>query len=210
MTIKRIILASRSPTRQFLLNCVGLQPISIPSNYSEKNEVMEKPHGLVRKLSYEKAKIISYTNADAVVIAADTIGVIDGRFIGKPYSLTDAKNMLGQLSDRTHSVITGFSIIIGNKNVTITKSVESKVSVKKLTESEIDNYVSTLEPMGKAGAYAIQGKGAFIVKSVEGDRFNVMGLPLRELLASLRDTEIGDVVPASETIDELEKRIFSR
>ncbi len=123
---------------------------------------------------------------NAIVIAADTFGVFDGRILGKPHTEEEARRMLEALNGKSHSVITGFSVIDTGTNKVLSKSVETRVYIRKLTPAEIDAYVRSKEPLDKAGAYAIQGLGAVIVERIEGDYYNVVGLPLSALAEALK------------------------
>jgi len=142
---------------------------------------------VVADIDVEKAQAVASKHKNAVVIAADTFIVFKGKTIGKPNTEAEAREMLAKLSGNPHAVVTGFTIIDADKNKIVSKSVATKVHLKKLTPSEIDAYVKSKEPMDKAGAYAIQGLGAAIVDKIEGDYFNVVGLPLCELVESLKE-----------------------
>ena len=185
-----IILASKSPRRKELLKKLGIKFKIDPSEYKEDMNLKLKPQGLAKRLSCEKAKAVAKKYKNAIIIAADTFIVFKGKLLGKPHTETEAKKMLKKLSGKSHSVITGFTIIDTRKKKIISKSVETKVYFKKLTQSEIDNYVKSKEPLDKAGAYAIQGLGAFLVEKIEGDYFNVIGLPLKTLAESLRNFNV--------------------
>ncbi|MDP2931114.1 MAG: nucleoside triphosphate pyrophosphatase, partial [Chloroflexota bacterium] len=145
------------------------------------------PHDLAKSLSLAKAKLVAKNHPDVLVIAADTFGVLEGKLLGKPHTPAEARQMLKTLSGKLHSVITGFSIIDTQTNRVVSKSVETKVYIKKLTPDEIDAYVRSGEPLDKAGAYAIQGLGAVIIDKIEGDYFNVIGLPLSALAECLKE-----------------------
>ena len=121
-----------------------------------------------------------------IIIAADTFIVSGESLMGKPDSAAEARKMLRGISGKILYVITGFTVTDTESGKTLSKSVRTKVYIKTLTETEINNYVRTKEPLGKAGAFAIQGIGALIVKKIEGDFFNVMGLPLNALAGSLK------------------------
>lgn len=125
-------------------------------------------------------------HADSIIIAADTIGVLEGRILGKPLDAHHARKMLAEMSGRCHSVITGFTVVDSATNRAVSRTVETKVFFRKLNKSEIDRYVRTGEPLDKAGAYAIQGLGALLVDRIEGDYSNVIGLPLCELAVVLK------------------------
>ena len=185
--MKRIILASASPRRVELLEKIGLRFKVEPSNYEEDMHSELEPHEFARKISLEKAEAVASKHKNAIVIAADTIIVFGSKILGKPHTENEARKMLETINGKSHSVITGFSIIDTGKNKTLSKSVETKIHVRKLTLAEIDAYVKSKEPLDKAGAYAIQGLGAVIVEKIEGDYFNVVGLPLSALTEALKE-----------------------
>jgi septum formation protein len=184
--IKTIILASASPRRKEILEKTGLKFKVDESDYEEKLDLGLKPHDLARFFSREKARDVARRHRNALVIAADTIVVLRGRLFGKPRNEEQAKEMLKALSGKAHSVITGFTIIDMAGKKEISRSVESKVFFKRLSEDEIEAYIRSGEPLDKAGAYGVQGLGAVLVKRIEGDFFNVMGLPLNALAESLK------------------------
>ncbi len=186
-SMKTIILASASPRRKELLEQIGLKFKVKPSNYAEDISSELEPHELAKSLSLEKAKLVAKNHNNALVIAADTFIVFEGKILGKPRAEIEAKRMLETISGGQHSVITGFTIIDTENNKALSKSVETKVYIRKLTPNEIDAYVKSKEPLDKAGAYAIQGLGSAIVEKIEGDYFNVIGLPLSALAESLKE-----------------------
>ena len=185
--MKRIILASASPRRVELLEKIGLRFKVEPSNYEEDMHSELEPHEFARKISLEKAEAVASKHKNAIVIAADTIIVFGSKILGKPHTENEARKMLETINGKSHSVITGFSIMDTGKNKTISKSVETKIHIRKLTPAEIDAYVKSKEPLDKAGAYAIQGLGAVFVERIEGDYFNVIGLPLSALTKALKE-----------------------
>jgi septum formation protein len=185
--MKTIILASASPRRKELLRRIGLRFKVDPSNYEENISSELEPHELAKSLSLEKAKLVAEKHMNALVIAADTFIVFEGKILGKPRTGTEAKEMLETISGRQHLVITGFTIIDTENNKALSKAVETKVYIRKLSSNEIDAYVESKEPLDKAGAYAIQGLGSVIVEKIEGDYFNVIGLPLSALAESLKN-----------------------
>ena len=185
--MKTIILASASPRRKALLEKIGLIFEVEPSDYQEDMPLGLEPHDLARNISLEKARVIAGRRHNSVVIAADTFIVFDGRILGKPHTEQDAREMLGAISGKCHSVITGFSIIDTGEHRTVSKSVETKVYIRKLTLAEIDTYVKSGEPMDKAGAYAIQGSGSVFVEKIDGDYDNVVGFPLSALTEALKE-----------------------
>ena len=184
--MKKIILASASPRRKELLDKIGLKFEVAPSDITEDLTSDLPPQELAKKLSQEKALAVSKKYSDALIIAADTIGVFEGEIIGKPHTPAEAKKMLRNLNGKSHLVVTGFTIMDTKTGKTISKSVETAVYFRKLTEAEIDAYVKTGEPLDKAGGYAIQGLGALIVEKIAGDYYNVIGLPLSALVESLK------------------------
>jgi len=185
--MKTIILASASPRRKELLEKIGLRFKVEPSNYEEDMRSELEPHEFARKISLEKAKVVASKHKNAIVIAADTFIIFGGQILGKPHTEKEARKMLETISGKPHSVITGFSIIDTGTSKTLSKSVETKIYIRKLTLAEIDAYVKSKEPLDKAGAYAIQGLGAVFVEKIEGDYFNVIGLPLSALTEALKE-----------------------
>ncbi len=185
--MKTIILASASSRRKELLEKIGLKFEVEPSNSEEKIIPGLRPHELAKSLSLEKAKAVASKRKNALIIAADTFGVLNGKVLGKPHAEREARKMLKAISGKPHLVITGFTIIDTESNKAISNSVETKVYIKRLTPDEIDAYVKSKEPLDKAGGYAIQGLGAVIVEKIEGDFFNVIGLPLNALAESLKE-----------------------
>jgi septum formation protein len=185
--MKTIILASTSPRRRALLEQMGLE-FTVETRVKEDTELTElAPDELVKEVSLKKAQSVAGYYEDAVIIAADTIGVNEGRIISKPHSAKDARAMLASLSGKAHTVITGFTVLDTKTQKTVTRSVSTVVYFKKLTSGEIEAYVATGEPLDKAGAYAIQGRGALLVERLEGDYYNVVGLPLSALLEALKE-----------------------
>lgn len=185
--IRTIILASASPRKKEIFKKTGLKFKVDESDYEEKLDLGLKPYELARFLSREKARDVARRHRDALVIAADTIVLLRGRLFGKPRNEEQAKEMLRALSGKAHSVITGFTIIDTAGKKEISRSVESKVFFKRLSADEIETYIRSGEPLDKAGAYGVQGLGAVIVKRIEGDFFNVVGLPLNALAESLKE-----------------------
>jgi septum formation protein len=185
--MKKLILASASPRRRELLQKIGLKFEVDASNCAEEIDPALVPEELVCRISAAKAKVVALRHKDALIIAADTIGVIGKKLLGKPHTATEARKMLGQINGKSHLVITGFTVLDTATDKIITKTVTTKVYIKKLTQTEIDAYVATGEPLDKAGAYGIQGLGAVIVERIEGDYYNVVGLPLFTLTEVLKE-----------------------
>jgi nucleoside triphosphate pyrophosphatase len=179
----RIILASQSPRRRELLHLIRLDHEVQPANVDETQKPDETPRVYAERVARDKALAIAREQGDAVVIAADTIVVVDGDVLGKPNDAESAAAMLARLSDRTHLVDTAVAVV---RNGTVVSDVEEvDVTFRALDAAEIQRYIATGEPMDKAGAYGIQGYGATIVKRIRGDYFAVMGLPLGLLVRLL-------------------------
>ncbi|HKN18986.1 MAG TPA: Maf family protein [Dissulfurispiraceae bacterium] len=187
---RQIILASASQRRRDLLRLTGLPFKVDPVNCEENVNIRVTPRRLSRVLSEKKARIAAGKYRDAIIIAADTFIVFRNKIMGKPHTPVRAREMLGALSGRVHKVITGFTIIDTRTGKRISRSVETKVYFDKLTMKEINAYVRSGEPLDKAGAYAIQGLGSIFVRRIEGDYFNVIGLPLSALKSCLKQIGI--------------------
>jgi septum formation protein len=184
--MRKIILASASPRRKEILSTTGLEFAVCKSNYEEDLTLSREPRALARFLSRKKAEDVAQKYSDAVVIAADTFIVYKDKLLGKPSGPDDARRMLKTLSGKAHSVITGFTVIDSRSNKKVSRSIDTKVYFRKITQAEIDAYVRSGEPIDKAGAYAIQGLGAVFIERIEGDFYNVVGLPICALAESLR------------------------
>lgn len=182
--MNKIILASQSPRRKELLSLLNIDYEAIPADIDEEINTNNDLVKEIERLSYQKAFHIYKEHKDALVIGADTIVKINNQVLGKPKTYEQAKQMLQVLSNNTHEVITGVSIISENKTETF--SSVASVTFYPLTENEIDEYIKTNEPMDKAGAYAIQGLGAKFIKSIDGDFYTIMGLPIAELYHRLQ------------------------
>jgi septum formation protein len=182
----QLILASASPRRQELLRSAGLKFKTIPAHVSEHYIKGERPNQHVRRLSFDKAIFIAGKHPDAWVLGADTIVVIDKLVLGKPKNKAQARKMLGKLSGRTHKVYTGFTVIRLSAKARKTKVIQSAVQFKTIGNEELKWYTACEEPYDKAGGYALQGKGAYFVRSIRGSYTNVIGLPLCEVLEELK------------------------
>lgn len=179
------ILASTSPRRRYLLEQAGLKFSVIPSNIDETKIPLSSPETYVRILSEAKADSVSKKYPDKWVIGADTIVLKNGAILGKPGSKDEARAMLKQLSGRTHQVLTGYAIVCKSKDRKFSETIKTDVLFKHLTDEEIEWYIHTKEPFDKAGSYAIQGLGTFLVKSIRGSYTNVVGLPVCEVIEFL-------------------------
>jgi septum formation protein len=181
----KLILASNSPRRSYLLKRAGLEFDVIPSTVDESRIASLDPPEYVRVLSQAKAAEIAAQHPDCWVIGADTIVLIGGRVLGKPRDPSDARAMLEQLSGQTHQVYTGYTICCVGLQKHFSDVVITDVTFKKLTNDEIKWYIHTGEPFDKAGAYAIQGLGTFLVERINGSYTNVVGLPVCEVIEYL-------------------------
>ncbi|MBO5930277.1 MAG: septum formation inhibitor Maf [Clostridia bacterium] len=186
-----IILASGSPRRKELLHTLGLDFTVRESHADETVDQALPPYFICEQLSLLKASSVAAElkseGTDAIVIGADTIVVTDGAIVTKPTDTQDAKNILSSLSGNWHSVFTGVTVMNTKNAKSETFYVETKVHFIKLNDADIDAYIKTGEPMDKAGAYGIQGKGAQLIDRIEGDYFNVVGLPICKLAQVLKE-----------------------
>ena len=177
-------LASASPRRRQLLDLIGVPHLVTPADIDETPQASENADEYVMRLAREKAEAIWARHQDLPVLAADTTVVVDQEILGKPESEADAAAMLGKLSGREHLVHTGFALRTGaSVHVGISST---RVSFAVLTPAQIHAYWASGEPLGKAGAYAIQGLGAVFVSKIAGSYTGVMGLPLFETAEMLR------------------------
>lgn len=179
-----LILASASPRRQELLRIFGCPFTVRAADIDETMDPGKAPFDEVARVSRQKAQAIA-AGQDDVIIAADTIVVCCGKVLGKPRDAQDARRMLSLLSGRDHQVMTGCTVLRGSRAATFTEVTD--LHFRPLLPQEIRRYILTGEPMDKAGAYGIQGGGALFCQRMEGDYYNVMGLPLCRLGQVLRD-----------------------
>lgn len=177
----KIVLASKSPRRKWLLERLGITDFEIrPSYKEEKIDPTLTPAQQVEEISRQKAEVVAaQSDPDDLIIAGDTLVVLDGQELGKPHSPEEAVEMLRGLSGQVHTVYTGFTVRRGD--VVLTEHEITAVRFRPLSEDDIAAYMATGEPMDKAGAYGIQGIGAVLIEAVRGDYYNVMGLPLCHL-----------------------------
>lgn len=193
----KIVLASQSPRRRELLGKMGLEFTVIVSQLEEDRFTGLAPAALVTALAREKAALVAAeTDPAALVIAADTVVVLEEAILGKPSSPQEAVDMLTALSGRTHQVYTGVSVRQNGREVTEFEATQ--VTFRGLTQSEIADYVATGEPMDKAGAYGIQGYGSLLVEGIQGDYCNVVGLPVERLGRMLRAFGVDPLAQAAQ------------
>lgn len=181
-----IYLASKSPRRRKLLKQINLNFKSFTVDLEEKIKPGEKPSISVKRLSKEKLEIARQKVKYGIIITADTIVVLNRKVIGKPKDKKEAKRFLTKLSGKVHAVYTGFSIYNSENKMLLTDYEKTIVEFRKLTAKEIDNYITTQNPMDKAGAYGIQDDcGAVFIKKINGCYYNVVGLPLTKVYQTL-------------------------
>ena len=190
--MRKIILASASPRRRELLEKIGVSFEVCPSKGKEQTAETD-PGAMVEELSREKClEVFSGMDQDCIVIGADTVVALDGKILGKPKSPADAVHMLSLLRGRTHQVFTGVTVMNRESGKTegITFHETTQVSFYPMSDREIEDYVAGGEPMDKAGAYGIQGKGAVFIREIQGDYSNVVGLPLARLYQEMKNMGI--------------------
>lgn len=189
-----IVLASASPRRRELLEMLGIRDFRIiPADTGEEMPA-KTPDETVQHIALKKArKVSSVCSESDLIIAADTLVFLNGEALGKPENEADAKNMLLRLSHTRHSVYTGVALLKNGREMTFAEKTD--VIFRELSEAEILTYIKTGEPLDKAGSYGAQGLGAVFIERIEGDFFNVMGLPLCRLVTTLR--QFGFELPVS-------------
>ena len=185
---EKLVLASSSPRRTELLNRAGWPHEVIVAGIDESVRPNEKPAAYVERLARSKAEAVAQRLEEGVVFGADTTVVVENQILGQPQDDADARRMLRLLSGKWHDVLTGVALVrVGGE--TRVAHEATRVRFAEMSESEIDWYIASGEPVGKAGAYGIQGKAALFIEEIEGDYFNIMGLPIRlvyELAADFR------------------------
>ena len=180
-----LILASVSPRRRDLLNQIGIPFQSVGSRTDEAVQTKMKPTDFACLMATRKAESAQKVYTRRWILAADTLVVVNKRIYGKPRDTQDCRAMLSELSGKRHRVITGFCILEPSGNKSQLQAVTTMVDVKELSALEIEAYIKTGEPFGKAGAYAIQGIGAFMIEGIEGSYTNIVGLPVCEVVRAL-------------------------
>ena len=186
--MRPVVLASGSPRRRELLGQMGIEDFEVlPAPGEETAPEGLAPDALVARLALQKAREVAALRPEATVIGADTVVALDGRVLGKPSDEEEAREMLSALSGRRHQVYTGMAVLSGGQAFTHVECTQ--VEFRPLTAEEIAAYVATGESMDKAGAYGIQGRACVFIRGIQGDYYNVVGLPvcaLHELLAQLK------------------------
>lgn len=187
----KLVLASASPRREEILKKLNLKFTIVPAKIEEDSFDAADPVELVKTLALEKAKTVSKLVEDVLIIAADTVVVQNGQILGKPEDELEAKKMLRQLSSKQHQVITGLTVLNSQTEASLVEYNITDVTMGKISEKEIENYISTGEPLDKAGAYAIQGFGGLFIKEIKGSYYSVMGLPIHQLKELLNNFNYG-------------------
>ena len=190
----RFILASSSPRRRELLASVGAEFDVLPSHVPEEHRPGEAPEDYVARLSREKANAIAMQHPSRWVIAADTTVLLGDQLLEKPLNKADAARMLSLIAGKTHIVYTGVTLQNAGLEIRDTRVAESEVRMLPLSQSDVEWYVATGEPLDKAGAYAVQGVGAMFIDSIHGSYTNVVGLPLALLFQMMRRVGIDPLI----------------
>lgn len=176
MQLPKLILASGSPRRVEILTSVGWDFEKCPADIDESLSGGESPENYVVRLACEKAQAVAAKNPDGIVLGADTTVVVDDQILGKPVDMDDARRMLRMLSGKWHEVLTGVAVVRGG--VTHSGMQRTRVKFIEMTDEEVDFLAAMGDPLDKAGAYAVQAQAALFIESVEGEYWNVVGLPI--------------------------------
>lgn len=192
-TVAPLILASASPRRQRFLQELGLDFTVKPADVEEQHRPGEDPESFVLRLAADKARAVAGRNPQACILAADTIVVLDDAILGKPRDAAHAETMLAGMSGRWHEVWTGYCLCRARDGITVQRAVRTRVLFRPLTAALCRAYVLTGEPLDKAGAYGLQGRGAFLVERIDGSHSNVIGLPMAEVIEDL--LRLGIITP---------------
>jgi septum formation protein len=179
MLVPPLILASKSPRRAEILRAAGWTFEALAANIDETRGATETAVDYIRRLALEKAETVARRVGSGLVLGADTIVQVDGEILGQPQNAADARRMLKLLSAKWHEVLTGIALLNVADNQRLLAHQVTRVRFAEISEAEIECYISTGEPSDKAGAYAIQGRGAIFIEEVQGDYFNIVGLPIR-------------------------------
>src|SRR3989344_5616924 len=183
--MRKHILASTSARRRELMKKLGVPFTVAASRFNERSVRAANPHSLVAAISKGKARAVAKKHKNAIVIGADTIVVRGTTVFGKPRSTREALAMLRALNGKVHTVLTAFTVVDAHRKREVTKVIATKVYFRKATERELRAYVATGEPLDKAGAYALQGYGALLIRKIEGDFWGAVGLPVAALSEEL-------------------------
>lgn len=188
---EKLVLASGSPRRAEILDRAGWPYEVIVAGVDESVHLQEDPAAYVQRLARSKAEAVAQRLENGLVLGADTTVVVANEILGQPLDEADAKRMLNLLNGKWHEVLTGVALVTTGGESRVAYE-QTRVRFAEMSETEIDWYVASGEPFGKAGAYAIQGKAALFIEEIQGDYFNIMGLPIRlvyELAADFTETD---------------------
>jgi len=188
--MKRLILASQSPWRKTILEKLGISFDVVVSNFVEDMTQRMPAPDLALALAAGKARAVAIQHPDSLILGADTFIVHEGNLLGKPLTRERAKEMLMSLKGKWHDILTGFVILDAEMGVMHEEVVTTRVHIRDADESEIDAYVATNEPLNVAGGYAIQGRARALVDSIEGDYWNIVGLPMSAVVVALKQFNI--------------------
>ena len=191
--MRRIVLASRSSARERLLRKTGIRLKVIPSRIPEDSTMLLASEKQIKSLALAKARDVASRIRNSIVIGADTVIIHRRQTIGKPRTRKEARKILNRLSGSTHRVVTGIAIVDAATRRGEAACVTTSVKMKRLSSQDIEAYVATGEPLGKAGAYAVQGKGAILIERINGCYYNVVGLPLPKLADMLKKFHISPI-----------------
>lgn len=186
----KVVLASASPRRKQILNTIGLQPTIQAADIDETPYADESPEVYVERLAREKAQAIAHDHKSSLVIAGDTIVVLDEEILQKPISIEEAETMLVTLRNKVHRVLTGMALVDTKHDQVYSCFTETDVCMRNYDDSTIKKYIATGEPMDKAGSYGIQGIGSILVDEIKGDYNTVVGLSVRALIEGLHELNI--------------------
>lgn len=188
--MRKLILASGSPSRKEMFEKAGLVFEVCPSSYEEDMSLQLSPRELAKHLSMGKAEAVARNYKQGVIVGADTFVVFQNQILGKPHTPERAKEMLRMLNGNQHSVITGFTIIDVEYNKIVSTAIETKVVFKNLSDKEIDDYVATGEPLKCAGSYGVLKSAGKFIKEIVGSKSNIAGLPMEEVMEVLKEFNI--------------------
>jgi septum formation protein len=177
----KLVLASSSPRREDILKQLKLRFTIVPGKIDESKFIEKDPEKLVKKLALEKAKSVSDLVEDALIIAADTVVIYENRILGKPADSQEAKEQLKLLRGKEHQVMTGLAVLSSDTGEVQVENNITIVKMLNISDENIDKYISTGEPLDKAGSYGIQGLGGLFVEGIKGSYYSVVGLPIHQL-----------------------------
>jgi septum formation protein len=179
MSKEKLVLASKSPRRAEILKAVGWAFEPVAANIDETRLESEDAVSYVKRLAQTKAEAVAKRFPTSLVLGADTVVLVDSEILGQPRDAENARRMLKVLSGKWHHVLTGVALMRARENLFVVDHETTRVRFCEMSAAEIDWYVATGEPLDKAGAYAVQGRAALFIEEIQGDYFNIMGLPVR-------------------------------